>query len=87
MLLCSACATSRDDVAVIPSLKRTVVERTADKQCGLYVQASTQSEMLATVDSGTRVQVLDSVNQYFVKARLNKDGKSVTGFMYRACLQ
>ncbi|WP_400193163.1 SH3 domain-containing protein [Hymenobacter sp. B81] len=84
-LLGSACATSKDDVAVIPH-RAEPVERQTNTQCGLYTTASTQSEMLTTVDSGARVLVLDSTNAYFVRASLSKDGKTVTGYMFRACL-
>jgi hypothetical protein len=31
------------------------------------------------------VQVMDTVDAYFVKARVTKDGKPLTGYMYRTC--
>ncbi|WP_176133054.1 hypothetical protein [Hymenobacter sp. CRA2] len=42
--------------------------------------------MLSIISPGTQVQVLDSSHAYFVRAQLSKDGKTLTGYMYRACL-
>ncbi|UYZ58013.1 SH3 domain-containing protein [Hymenobacter latericus] len=86
LLSLGACATAKDDVAKIPTLLPVAIDRTTGTTCGLYSQASTQSEMLAMVEVGAKIQVLDSSNAHFVRARLSKNGKAVTGFMYKACL-
>ncbi|OUJ75934.1 SH3 domain-containing protein [Hymenobacter crusticola] len=54
-------------------------------ECGLYNGMTKESTVLATLSSGTQVQVTDTVDQYFVKARLTKDGKTLSGYMYRTC--
>ena len=41
--------------------------------------------MLVQSATGTEVQVTDTINVYFVKARLNKDGKTTTGYTDRRC--
>ncbi|AYA37679.1 SH3 domain-containing protein [Hymenobacter oligotrophus] len=86
LLALGACATAKDDVAKIPTLLPVAIDRTAGATCGLYSQASTQSEMLAMIDVGAKIQVLDSSNAHFVRARMSKNGKTLTGFMYKACL-
>jgi hypothetical protein len=86
-LLLGACAASNSDIARIPHLPQEPVSRTTGTTCGLYEQASTQSEMLATISAGASVQVLDSSNAHFIRARMKQtDGKVLTGYMYKACL-
>ncbi|MBC6991189.1 hypothetical protein [Hymenobacter sp. BT491] len=62
-----------------PVAHNTVVE------CILYDGMTKQSAQLSTIDSGAEVQVMDTVDAYFVKARVSKDGKVLNGYMYRTC--
>jgi len=64
---------------------RTPVAHDSIVECGLYNGMTKESTVLATLGSGTQVQVTDTVDQYFVKARLTKDGKTLSGYMYRTC--
>ncbi|GAB2962884.1 hypothetical protein GCM10027048_34510 [Hymenobacter coalescens] len=74
-------------LAQIPPIPQKPVERTTGTACGLYVRPSTQAPMLSIVAPGTHVQVLDSsANAHFVRAEFSKNGKMLSGYMYRACL-
>ncbi|MBX0291535.1 hypothetical protein K3G63_13880 [Hymenobacter sp. HSC-4F20] len=44
-----------------------------------------ESRQLTTVGSGSEVQVMDTVDAYFVKVRLTAAGKTESGYMYRTC--
>ncbi|MCB2406692.1 hypothetical protein [Hymenobacter lucidus] len=62
-----------------PVAYNTVVE------CTLYDGMNKESAQLTVVSSGMEVQVMDTVDAYFVKAKVTKDGKPLTGYMYRTC--
>lgn len=63
------------------------VERTAGTTCALYARPSSMAPMLSTVSPGMLVQVTDSSSKaFFVKAQIVKEGKTITGYMFRACL-
>ncbi|UOQ72900.1 hypothetical protein [Hymenobacter cellulosilyticus] len=64
---------------------RTPVAYNTVVECTLYDGMNKQSAQLTTVGSGMEVQVMDTVDAYFVKARVTKDGKPLTGYMYRTC--
>ena len=63
----------------------TPVAHNSVVECGLYNGMTKESAVLATLGTGTQVQVTDTVDQYFVKARFTKDGKVLSGYMYRTC--
>jgi hypothetical protein len=64
---------------------RTPVAYNTVVECTLYDGMNKQSTQLTTVSSGMEVQVMDTVDAYFVKAKVTKDGKPLTGYMYRTC--
>ena len=41
--------------------------------------------VLVQTTAGNEVQVLDTINAYFVRVRLDKDGLTRTGYMDRRC--
>ncbi|WP_156176387.1 hypothetical protein [Hymenobacter terrenus] len=43
------------------------------------------SVVLSQTTAGNEIQVTDTINAYFVRVRLDKDGKTVTGYMDRRC--
>ncbi len=61
------------------------VSNTAIVECILYDGMTKTSPQMATITAGTEVQVMDTVDAYFVKARVTKDGKVLNGYMYRTC--
>ncbi|RTQ45868.1 SH3 domain-containing protein [Hymenobacter gummosus] len=71
----------------IPPLAQPPVERTTGTTCGLYARPSSQAPMLTVVPPGTLVQVVDSSSKaHFVRAVFSKNGKTVSGYLFRACL-
>ena len=78
-----ACSTA--EVGSNARASKTPVAHNSVVECGLYNGMTKESAVLATLSSGTQVQVTDTVDQYFVKARLTKDGKTLSGYMYRTC--
>lgn len=78
---CSAASTeSRSNKASTgPVAHNTVVE------CVLYDGMTKTSQQLSTISSGSEVQVMDTVDTYFVKVRVTAGGKTQNGYMYRTC--
>ncbi|KAA9333225.1 hypothetical protein F0P96_09615 [Hymenobacter busanensis] len=55
-------------------------------ECTLYDGMKKESAQLMSIKSGMEVQVMDTVDAYFVKARVTDPaGKTQTGYMYRTC--
>ena len=83
-LLLASCSTAKDEAAGKRSNQGPVAFNTV-VECILYDGMNKQSNQLTTVGSGMEVQVMDTVDAYFVKARVTKDGKTLNGYMYRTC--
>ncbi|MBG8553051.1 MULTISPECIES: hypothetical protein [Hymenobacter] len=62
-----------------PVAHNTIVE------CILYDGMTKTSPQLLTITAGSEVQVTDTVDYYFMKARVVKDGKTYTGYVQRQC--
>jgi hypothetical protein len=82
----AACSAAKDEgktsrANVAPVAHNTVVE------CTLYDGMKKESAQLMVISSGTEVQVMDTVDQYFVKVRATNAGKTETGYMYRTCFK
>lgn len=80
----AACSTSKDDsranrTSAAPVAHNTVVE------CILYDGMTKDSPQITTIGSGNEVQVMDTVDAYFVKVRVTTAGKTQNGYMYRNC--
>lgn len=71
--------TSNNNTSKTPVAHNTIVD------CVLYDGMTKESTQLASITPGSEVQVTDTVDVYFVKARVTKDGKTLNGFMYRTC--
>lgn len=82
--LLGSCNAAREDGRGNHAAKGAA-EHTTAVECILYDGMTKDSPQLAQITSGTQVQVLDSVNAYFVKARVSNGEKVVTGYMYRTC--
>ncbi|RYU78358.1 hypothetical protein [Hymenobacter persicinus] len=82
--LLAACSTAKDESSGKRSNQGPVAFNTV-VDCTLYDGMTKTSAQLTTVTSGTEVQVMDTVDAHFVKARVTKDGKTLNGYMYRTC--
>ncbi|UOQ53737.1 hypothetical protein [Hymenobacter cellulosivorans] len=80
----ASCSTAGES-ATSTRPNRTPVAYNTVVECTLYDGMNKQSTQLMTIGSGMEVQVMDTVDAYFVKARVTKDGKPLTGYMYRTC--
>jgi len=83
--LLGGCNAAREDGRGNNHVAKASTERTAAVECILYDGMTKDSPQLAEIKSGMQVQVLDSVDAYFVKARVSNGDKVVTGYMYRTC--
>jgi len=80
----AACTAAKEDgrnarTGTTPQAHNTIVE------CILYDGMNKKSAKLTTVSAETEVQVMDTVDVHFVKARVTKDGQVLNGYMYRSC--
>ncbi|SHJ42030.1 hypothetical protein SAMN02745146_3108 [Hymenobacter daecheongensis DSM 21074] len=84
LVLLSSCSAAKDETAGKRG-NQGPVSFTTVVDCPLYDGMSKSSAQLTSITSGMEVQVMDTVDAYFVKARVTKDGKTLNGFMYRTC--
>ena len=64
---------------------RTPVVHNTIVDCPVYDGMKKTSVVLAQTTSGHEVQVTDTINAYFVRVRLDKDGQTKVGYMDRRC--
>ncbi|MDO7850096.1 hypothetical protein [Hymenobacter convexus] len=82
--LFTACTSSRDELRrtapnTVPVPHNTIVD------CPVYDGMTKTSNVLVQTTAGNTVQVLDTINAYFVRVRLEKAGLVQTGYMDRRC--
>ncbi|GAB3588018.1 hypothetical protein [Hymenobacter daeguensis] len=53
--------------------------------CPVYDGMTKTSAILSQTTAGNEVQVTDTINAYFVRVRLEKNGQTLTGYMDRRC--
>ena len=83
--LVSACTSARDErMQNIPSDRASVAHNTI-VDCPVYDGMKKTSAVLAQMTTGNEVQVTDTINAYFVRVRLDKNGQTMTGYMDRRC--
>ncbi|UOG75229.1 hypothetical protein MTX78_01205 [Hymenobacter tibetensis] len=80
----AACTAAKENTSSTNTSKTPVAHNTI-VDCVLYDGMTKESTQLTSVGSGVEVQVTDTVDVYFVKARVTKDGKTMNGYMYRTC--
>lgn len=80
----AACTTAKDERGNT-SRNTTPVTHNTIVDCILYDGMTKQSAQLTTITPGSQVQVMDTVDTYFVKARVTQNGQVISGFMYRNC--
>ncbi len=81
----ASCTAARDERLRAANANRTPQPHTTIVDCPVYDGMTKTSAVLAQPVTGTTVQVTDTINAYFVKVRLDKDGKTTTGYMDRRC--
>lgn len=82
----AACSAAKDDGNSSRSNKTPVAHNTV-VDCPLYDGMKKESTQLMAITSGTEVQVMDTVDQHFLKVRATNAGKTETGYMYRTCFK
>ncbi|GAC1367405.1 MAG: hypothetical protein NVS3B25_00390 [Hymenobacter sp.] len=83
--LLAACSATRDERMKTAAINRTPVAHTTIVNCPVYDGMTKTSAVLAQTTTGNEVQVTDTINAYFVRVRLDQDGKTRTGYMDRRC--
>ncbi|GAB2962888.1 hypothetical protein GCM10027048_34520 [Hymenobacter coalescens] len=86
LLFLAACSAAKDDGNTSRGSSTPVAHNTV-VDCTLYDGMKKESAQLMTIASGTEVQIMDTVDQYFVKVRATTGEKSETGYMYRTCFK
>lgn len=83
--LLAACTSTRDERMQTTASNRTPVAHNTIVNCPVYDGMKKTSIILAQTTAGNEVQVTDTINAYFVRVRLDKNGKTMTGYMDRRC--
>lgn len=83
-LAAAACTTAKEDTGGARAARTPVAHNTI-VECILYDGMKKDSPQLVTLTSGTEVQVTDTVDYYFMKARVTQDGKTYDGYLQRQC--
>ncbi|GAB3854643.1 hypothetical protein GCM10028822_24760 [Hymenobacter terrigena] len=82
--LFAACTSARDEMGKAVA-DRTPVAHNTIVDCPVYDGMKKTSNILAQTTTGNEVQVTDTINAYFVRVRLDKDGQTKMGYMDRRC--
>ena len=83
--LFTACSSARDERMQTDAVSRTPMPHNTIVDCPVYDGMKKTSAILAQTTTGNEVQVTDTINAYFVRVRINKDGQTHIGFMDRRC--
>ena len=83
--LLAACTSTRDERMQTTASNRTPVAHNTIVNCPVYDGMKKTSIILAQTTADNEVQVTDTINAYFVRVRLDKNGKTMTGYMDRRC--
>ena len=84
MGLLAACTSARDELLQTAANRPSVPHNTI-VDCPVYDGMKKTSNVLVQTTAGNEVQVLDTINAYFVRVRLEKAGLVQTGYMDRRC--
>ena len=83
--LLAACSSTRDERMQTSGALRAPVAHSTIVNCPVYDGMKKTSTVLAQTTAGNEVQVTDTINAYFVRVRLDKNGQTMTGYMDRRC--
>ncbi|WP_242926500.1 SH3 domain-containing protein [Pontibacter vulgaris] len=80
-------ATIASETGALPRLSADVLEVTQPLVSGrLYTSPDFESAVITNFDTAQEIQVLDTTNNLFIKARLHKDTSDFTGFVSKTIL-
>lgn len=79
----AACTAAKEDTG--NSRTASTAQASTVVECILYDGMTKQSAQLTSLGAETQVQIMDTVDAYFIKARVTKDGQVLNGYMYRSC--
>ena len=85
MGLLVACSSARDERMQTAAANTTPIPHSTIVNCPVYDGMKKTSTVLSQTIAGNEVQVMDTINAYFVRVRLEKGGKTLTGYMDRRC--
>ena len=80
-----ACSSTRDERMQTAAVNRASMAHNTIVDCPVYDGMNKSSTVLAQTTAGNEVQVTDTINAYFVRVRLDKNGQTQTGYMDRRC--
>ncbi len=83
--LLAACTSARDERMQNAASDQTPVAHHTIVDCPVYDGMKKTSAILTQTTSGNEVQVTDTINAYFVRVQLDKDGQTKIGYMDRRC--
>lgn len=83
--LLAACTSTRDERMQTTASNRTPVAHNTIVNCPVYDGMKKTSTILVQTTAGNEVRVTDTINAYFVRVRLDKNGRTMTGYMDRRC--
>ena len=83
--LMASCTSARDERLQNASSDSAPVAHNTIVDCPVYDGMKKTSAVLAQMTTGNEVQVTDTINAYFVRVRLDKNGQTMTGYMDRRC--
>ncbi|SNR53375.1 MULTISPECIES: SH3 domain-containing protein [Hymenobacter] len=83
LALLASCTATSDARGSRPA--KGIVAHNTVVECMLYDGMTKDSKNFGTISSGNEVQVMDTVDAYFVKVRATVNGKTESGYMYRTC--
>lgn len=83
--LLAACTSTRDERMQTTASNRTPVAHNTIVNCPVYDGMKKTSIILVQTTAGNEVRVIDTINAYFVRVRLDKNGRTMTGYMDRRC--
>lgn len=85
LALLASCSAVRDDSFGNSRGNKTPVAYNTVIECILYDGMTKESAQLTNLSVNSQVQVLDTVDAYFVRARVTQGGQTLNGYLYRTC--
>lgn len=85
LALLASCSAVRDDSFSSSRGNKKPVAHNTVVECILYDGMTKESSQLTNLSVNSEVQVLDTVDAYFVRARVTERGKVLNGYLYRTC--
>ena len=83
--LLAACSSAHDELSKSTIANHVPVAHNTIVDCPVYDGMKKTSVVLVQTTASHEIQVTDTINAYFVRVSLDKDGKTLTGYMDRRC--